>query len=509
MKRLLFAVSIAFIIYCGNAYAQEYDINKAINETAGYIIENADNPTAASVGGDWAIFALSRCGCDIPDEYINRYLNNVSAAVAEKQGILHERKYTEYSRVILGLTSVGADPRNIGGFDIIKPLEDYERTISQGINGAVFALLAADSQKYELSSRNAYLDYIISSRCPDGGFALGAGSSVSDTDITALAISALAKYKNDARAAECIESALDLLSRRQNENGGFGSALSETCETTAQVITAMCEAGIPLDDPAFVKNGKTTLDDLMSYYIPGGGFAHSHSAVKVDQMSSEQGLYALAAVKRASEGKNTLYDMTDVNTENTTALSVPSVKHFDDIADESVKNSVDFLVSAGIINGKTENTFEPQSTVTRAEFAAIISRTLNITLVPGNSYFNDVSENDWFFGVVNSAYEHGIIKGVSDTEFNPYGNVTREEAFVMIARAAVLSGKDDDSGSTDTADTLTRFSDHAEISDWAEKSAALCDKLGIIPYKSDNIMPQTSILRGETALMLYGLLGRK
>ena len=56
----------------------------------------------------------------------------------EQDGILSENKYTEYSRAVLALCAIGEDPSEIGGYDIQKPLEDYETVVSQGLNGAVF-----------------------------------------------------------------------------------------------------------------------------------------------------------------------------------------------------------------------------------------------------------------------------------------------------------------------------------------------------------------------------------
>ena len=54
------------------------------------------------------------------------------------------KKHTEYSRVILALTSIGKDAQNICGYDLTAPLLDYDKTVWQGINGAIWALIALD-----------------------------------------------------------------------------------------------------------------------------------------------------------------------------------------------------------------------------------------------------------------------------------------------------------------------------------------------------------------------------
>ena len=52
------------------------------------------------------------------------------------------RKYTEYARLTLALTAIGRDPTNVGGYDLLETLCDYDKMISVGINGASWALLA-------------------------------------------------------------------------------------------------------------------------------------------------------------------------------------------------------------------------------------------------------------------------------------------------------------------------------------------------------------------------------
>ena len=82
------------------------------------------------------------------------------------------------------------------------------------------------------------------------------------------------------------------------------------------MIVALTELGIPLDDPRFVKDGHSLLDNLISYYEAGSGFRHTKTGSGNSLMATEQGFYALAAVQRARQGRNTLYRMED-------AISIP------------------------------------------------------------------------------------------------------------------------------------------------------------------------------------------
>lgn len=68
------------------------------------------------------------------------------------------------------------------------------------------------------------------------------------------------------------------------------------------MIVALCELGIELDDPRFVKNGNTMLDNLMTFYRQGEGFLHTQSGSGSNQMATEQGFYGLVAAPAGGGG---------------------------------------------------------------------------------------------------------------------------------------------------------------------------------------------------------------
>ena len=180
-------------------------------------------------------------------------------------------------------------------------------------------------------------------------------------------------------------------------------------------------------------------------------------------------------------------------------------KTFADISGHKDKTAIEALASRGIINGKTENSFEPNSTMTRAEFATIIARGLGLS-EKKESVFHDVTENDWFYNYVNTAYGYGIIKGISENEFNPNGLITREEAAVMVTRAAVLCGIDTDMEAVAVRDVLSQFFDYVKASDWAKPALAFCYDKGILDSSVMDILPKEAATRGAIASMLYNLL---
>ena len=288
-----------------------------IAKTGAFLQDSVAEPTFGTVGGEWLVLGLARSGLEISDEYFEAYFQNVSAYTAQQGGVLHAKKYTEYSRVILAVTAIGKDPSDVGGFDMLVPLADFEQTVFQGINGPIFALLALDSGNYEIpentvgstqATRDLYVDYIINAQLENGGWSLMGGEA--EIDVTAMALQALAKYQDRKDVAEAVEKGLVILSERQNENGGYQYNATEqvSCESVAQVIVALAELGISLDDPRFVKNGKTLLDGILQFQCSDGGFSHLMDG-ETDLLATEQAFYAMVAANRVAQGESSLYRM--------------------------------------------------------------------------------------------------------------------------------------------------------------------------------------------------------
>ena len=533
------------LIFTGQitALAAEDRISAAVKETASYIYQRAKNPQVGPVGGEWAIIGLARSGFEVPQSYYEDYYRTVEAYVEATKGVLHEKKYTEYSRVILALTAAGYDPTNVAGYDLTMPLGDFEKTIWQGINGPIFALLALDCGNYAIpenpgaavqATRAMYVNEILLRQLSDGGFSLFGGSenapqadAQADPDITATALQALAKYQDRADVRKATEKALACLSRLQNDQGGYANWDEDNVESVAQVIVALTELGIPLDDPRFVKKGKTLTDNLLSFYVKGQGFRHIAGDEESNQMATEQAFYALVAAQRAKEGKSSLYRMTDriksealPRTQENTGLGLPGKhadikaiallypgKTFADISSHAARPSIEALAARGIISGKSEKAFEPDATMTRAEFAAIIVKGLGLP-EKATDVFTDVPANSWYAGAVGSAYSYGIVTGTTPTTFNPTGSITREEAATMVARAAKLAGMETSLTDSEVRDILAQFVDYTTSSGWARPSLAFCYQESILSQEDINIRPKVAIKRYEVAEMLFRMLER-
>lgn len=495
MKR--FICWLLFLVLPVSAFA---DNDSELKKTAEYVCKTVQNPTVSSIGGEWGVIALASSGENVPDGYFNRYRDNALEYVTEKGGVLHERKYTEYSRVVLALNAIGENPRSFGGFDLTLPLLDTEKTAWQGINGSVWALIALNSGDYAPENIcRVYKNNILSAQNDDGGWSFGGGAS--DVDLTAMALCALSEYPEEETA---IKWGIDFLSNAQTQSGGFVSGDVENCESTAQVIIALCSLNIPLDDERFVKGGNTLVDNLLSYSNENGSFNHTDQE---NLMATEQAFCALSAMKREKNGMSGIYSPSD---EEKNSLLTADKKndeakdeiHFSDV-DDGAKEIIS-LAKKGIINGMGDDTFAPDNTMTRAEFAAITVRSVGLEEKSVNK-FDDVTQGDWFYGAVSAAFESGIVNGVSDNLFNPGGTITRQEAMCMVMRAARLLGVGGEYDKDAVRDVLSVYEDYTQISSWAAESAAFCIDLGICPER-EFINPEENVTRSEIAVMIYNMM---
>lgn len=461
----------------------------ALTDTANYVKKTTTNP---GFGDEWKVMALARSGESVPDNYFSDYYKNVESYVKACTGVLHAKKYSEYSRVIVALTAIGKNPANVGGYDLLKPLSDYKQTIWQGMNGAIWALIALDSGDYPSDLRQDYVNYLLSLEITGGGWALTGKQA--DVDITAMTLQALAKYQDQPKVKAAVERGVTWLSKVQNKDGTFSTMGVATSESTAQVIVALGELGVATNDARFCKNGKSVMDGLLSYYTKDNGFVHI-SGGKTDGMATEQGFYALVSAKRVTNGESSLYRMSS---------KTPVVRvTFPDIAGHKNQDAIEILAGKGIINGMGNGTFGPNQTMTRAQFCTIVVKALGLT-PKTNNLFTDVPAKEWYAGYVGAASDKGIVNGVGADKFNPNGTITRQEAATMVVRAA--KQLELDTTVEDADEILFLFSDGTQVVSWAKDSTAFCYAEGILVQESRYIQPSKAILRCEIAQMVYNLL---
>jgi hypothetical protein len=92
------------------------------------------------------------------------------------------------------------------------------------------------------------------------------------------------------------------------------------------------------------------------------------------------------------------------------------------------------MTSKGVIQGYTDGSFKPAKNLTRAEFAALISRFINVSDEYSVRSFSDLSESHWAYGDIMALCDKGIMKGYDDGTFRQNKEITRAEVMTVVNR---------------------------------------------------------------------------
>lgn len=164
---------------------------------------------------------------------------------------------------------------------------------------------------------------------------------------------------------------------------------------------------------------------------------------------------------------------------------------------EWAAESIRRLSDADILRGVAPDRFEPQRTVTRAEFAALLVRCRQLPAT-GQANFRDVQPDDWYAPPVAAAVQAGIVKGDPDGAFRPVDPVTREEMAVMVGKA--LHWQTEESAAIS-------FIDQESLSPWARPWVAQAVRLGLLRgYADGSFQPQAKANRAEAAALVDKLM---
>lgn len=177
---------------------------------------------------------------------------------------------------------------------------------------------------------------------------------------------------------------------------------------------------------------------------------------------------------------------------------------FDVEKDDWYYDSVRKAYHQGWMSGTGDGVFAPDSNMTRAMFVTILYRAEGKPQTNNALKFEDVIENVYYTDAVGWASENGIVAGVSDMEFAPEQNITREEMAVIMRRYADYKGMN-----IDIQDDLSVFADVNAVSGWARESVSWAVGSGLISGKDDNILdPLGRTTRAESAAILQRFSGK-
>ncbi|MBR1740093.1 MAG: terpene cyclase/mutase family protein [Ruminococcus sp.] len=243
---------------------------------------------------DWIAVGISRLG--LSEDY-DRYYSAWVRAAEEPP-----KKATDGERAVLVCLAVGGDPTDAEGWDILSREVFCRQSdpAEQGLNGTIWALIAADSLDWAeppetVYSRDYLLSQLTSAQNPDGGFSLSPGGQ-SEPDLTAMALQALSPYQKEQ--SQSVSQALGFLEQCCADGGEL------SCETTAQIIIALCCLGIRESGQLDIRE---LTEQLISYSCPDGGFKHLLTDRSPDPSATAQAVLAIAALIRLEKNLPPVY----------------------------------------------------------------------------------------------------------------------------------------------------------------------------------------------------------
>ncbi len=176
---------------------------------------------------------------------------------------------------------------------------------------------------------------------------------------------------------------------------------------------------------------------------------------------------------------------------------------FRDIEGHWAQKKIETLYELNVVNGKSDETFEPEGVLTRAEFCQMISKLLNKNTGSLYDIYSDVKSDEWYARSVQILYENSVIpeKMTPDMAFNPDKAITREEAAVIAANAYKVM-KSEDADVRDISD----FPDGNTVSEWAMDGVEKAIGYGLIQgNENKELLPLNTLTRAEGAAIVFNI----
>jgi hypothetical protein len=151
---------------------------------------------------------------------------------------------------------------------------------------------------------------------------------------------------------------------------------------------------------------------------------------------------------------------------------------------------VALLAQEGVVQGEPGGRFDPSGPLTRAQFAALLTRTLGLAAALPGPAFRDVPAGYWGASVIAAVYEADDMRGVGGGLFQPDRPVTRAEAVTALARALHLP----------PAPAGSSLADAAAIPPWAAPSVSAAVRAGLVHgFPDGTFRPAATLNRAQAA----------
>ncbi len=188
---------------------------------------------------------------------------------------------------------------------------------------------------------------------------------------------------------------------------------------------------------------------------------------------------------------------------NTKFVIAYNPKQFADSENHWANKNVKFLAARGILNGKSEASFDPNGQVSRAEFVQILAKLSDEEFAKsGGNTFADVDAGSWYSNAVMWASASGIVTGMGEGKFMPNESISRQDMAVIIERYLKHRGE-----TLKEKNKEANFTDASSVASYAKDAVDKMQKAGIINGASDvkggvSFNPNSQASRAEAATMI-------
>jgi N-acetylmuramoyl-L-alanine amidase len=197
-----------------------------------------------------------------------------------------------------------------------------------------------------------------------------------------------------------------------------------------------------------------------------------------------------------------------------TSLSVESFAneimptHFSDISSHWAKKYIDYLAQKQLVTGTTDSTFEPDKELTKAEFSAMIVKSMELgNTVTAQTYAKDVNASDWYIGYVSIAEKAGIISEDQDGNLHPMDRITREDLASMIISALKYESISAELSENQQRDILGKLADADQISKSRAEEVAEIMNTKIMSATDDvKFGPKEYVTRAQASVVIVRFL---
>ncbi len=164
------------------------------------------------------------------------------------------------------------------------------------------------------------------------------------------------------------------------------------------------------------------------------------------------------------------------------------------------------MVRLRVMSALPVSRFNPDGSVTRAEFVQMLARTMGCPSAKVRVPFKDVRSTDWFYADLMRQIKNGVVRASDGPAFRPNAPITREETAVMVARALIHCGRPEVVSDLLARQILERFRDAQQIADDNLRTVALAVYSEMIIGRTPRtFMPSASLSRAEAAQALARL----